>query len=43
MAAYSLYILYETALGKTRSIGNSYFYLLVAYASSFLIRPNTVS
>ena len=43
MAASSLYILYKTSLGETGCIGNPYFYLLVAYASSFLIRPNTVS
>ena len=43
MAASSLYILYKTPLGKTGSISNSYFYLMVAYASSFLISPDTVS
>ena len=43
MAASSLYILHKTPLGETGCIGNPYFYLLVAYASSFLIRPNTVS
>ena len=43
MAASSLYIPYKTLLGETGCIGNPYFYLLVAYASSFLIRPNTVS
>ena len=43
MAASSLYILYKTPLGETGCIGNSYFYLLVAYASSFFIHPNTVS
>ena len=43
MAASSLYILYKTPLGETRCIGNPYFYLLVAYASRFLIPPNTVS
>ena len=43
MAASSLYVLYKTPLGETGCIGNTYFYLLVAYAFSFLIHPNTFS
>ena len=43
MAASSLHILYKAPLEKTGYIGKPYFYLLVAYASSFLIRPNTVT
>ena len=39
MAASDLYILHKTPLGETGRIGN--FYLLIAYASSFLIRPNS--
>ena len=42
MAASSLYILYKTPFEKTGCIVKPYFYLLVAYGSSFLIRPNTV-
>ena len=34
--------LYKTPLGETGCIGDPY-YLLAAYASSFLIHPNTVS
>ena len=41
MAASSLYIPYKTLLGETGCIGNPYFYLLVAYASSFLIHANS--
>ena len=41
MAASSLYILHKTPLGETGCIGNPYFYLLVAYTSSFLIHPNS--
>ena len=43
MAASSLYILYKTTLGETGCIGYSYIYLLVAFASRFLIHPKTVS
>ena len=48
MAASNLNILYKTPLGETGCICNPYFYLLVAYASSFfysseLISINTVS
>ena len=43
MTASSLYVLYKTPLRETGCIGNTYFYLLVAYAFSFLIHPNTFS